>query len=191
MSNFGWNKVFQLYTFDKWRKASVFPLFISIVLMVVFTQSQIETIIYLKEISALIISISPNILGFLLGGYALLMGFSGNSIVEYMSKGEDTTLYQKQNTVFAMALFSIFIGLVFAICVLFIVNANIPLYNGVEAIISYKNFNRLILFVLLYTLFYSLFAIKDMVINVFNFGQLIHFMVKKELDKKNKTEQKP
>ena len=180
MSNFGWETVFKLYTRKKFWEPSKRPLTCTLVVLPVFIFSTQTSLFFISEITNLIITIIPNVLGFLLGGYALLMGFSGSNIVETMSKSKDNkpTLYQKQNTVFAVALFALFIGLVAGLIVELILKAQIIVPLPYADYLPIEQFNYGILSLLCYILFYAVFAIKDMVINVFNFGQLIHLKIK-------------
>lgn len=183
MNNFGWKTVFELYTCKKLWASSKWPLLCTLMILPVFIFSTRTSLFFIAEITSLIISIIPNVLGFLLGGYALLMGFSGSNIVETMSKSKDDkpTLYQKQNTVFAMALFALFLGLVTGVIVELVLKAEIVIPLPYADYLPIEQFNYVILCLLCYMLFYAVFAIKDMVINVFNFGQLVHLKIKNKI----------
>ena len=196
MGNFGWSKAFEVYPLKSWRKSCVWPLVYTMTLLPIFYFSDESALFFIDEITTQVITIVPNILGFLLGGYALLMGFSSDNIIKIMSKSNNNkaTLYQKQNAVFAIALFALFVGLIISLFVSLILKAKIRIPYSYCQYFPIEMFNYVVLTLLCFILFYSIFAIKDMVINVFNFGQLVHYTInikkkkaKKSRSKKNNT----
>ncbi|MEL3904420.1 MAG: hypothetical protein P1P63_04845 [Treponemataceae bacterium] len=184
-NNFGWKKAFSLYSKKYFWKASILPLILTSASFLVSVQSSKSPIFYIRLLSETILDISPGVIGFLLSGYAIIIGFSSNEVVRFMSKKSDTsdkTLYQRQNAVFAVSIFSLLVGLVIAIFVNFILKAEINYFhNDIAANI----FNNCILLLLLYVIYFSVFSIKDMIINVFNFGQMIHYLMQKQINNKN------
>lgn len=183
--SFGWRKAFSLYSWEYFKKGAIYPLVITLISIGVSLLSPKNPIFFIDIISGIILNISPGVIGFLLSGYAIIIGFSSNEVVKFMSKKSkesDGTLYQQQNAVFAVSIFSILIGLVSALFIRFIFESGVnffpnDLYTDV--------FNYIVLSLILFIAYYSIFTIKDMIINVFNFGQLIHYLIQKEISKKN------
>lgn len=187
-SNFGWKKAFSLYSWDNFIKASKYPALLSVVSFAICVLSKNTPVSFISLIADLILNISPVVIGFLLSGYALIIGFSSNEVMKFMSnkpnaKDEDNnsnaTLYQKQNVVFAIAIICILFGLLFAVITSIVLKSEV---NFLPNNLSTTLFNNIIVLILLFIVYFSIFAIKDMVINVFNFGQLIHYLIQKEMN---------
>ena len=59
---------------------------------------------HLKVTSELILSFFPNLLGFSLGGYALVVGFSNLELIKRATKVDGHSIYQILNAIFALCI---------------------------------------------------------------------------------------
>lgn len=125
----------------------------------------------LIDFNNLIISVFPNLLGFTLGGYALIIGFGNNKLLKkFTVKSTDSqnSLFQKINSVFAYAIIIQTVTLGSSV-IIFLINK-----LGLKSIF-HAYINSFGLFIISFLTFYSLFLLYKMVINIFDFGQLHHF----------------
>ena len=185
---FGWPKAFSLYSFKYFGIASIFPLCLTVASFVASLLSDNEPIFFIELLSSIILNISPVIIGFLLSGYAIIIGFSSNEVVRFMSKRSDNTdktLYQRQNAVFAVSILSLLIGLILGVFSHFVAKSGI---NFFPSDIATNVLNYITLFVLLFVVYFSIISVKDMVVNVFNFGQMIHYLTQKGQSKQSDAE---
>jgi len=132
------------------------------------------------------IEIFPSLLGFSLGGYALIIGFGNNNLLQSMTrqlKDKNFSLLQLINGTFA---FSILLqSLVLTISFIFYIISKLPVAFFLTDI-HCKYINAVGLSILFFLGSYSMFQLPKMIINVFNFGQLHHFKLTKERIMKNK-----
>lgn len=134
------------------------------------------------------LNIMPNILGFNLGGYVLLIGMNSQNILDEITepvKPSKYSLFQKQSSVFA---FSILIQ-ASSILISFLLLGAIHLGENVVLpafIPAFLNFVGSLF--LNFISFYSLTLIGQIVLNIFNFGQILHFFVRLDrLEKKSRA----
>ena len=114
-------------------------------------------------------------LGFTLSGYALMMGLSNSEFIQglinFKEEGKEYSLFQSLNTVFAVVLGMMFLTTLVGAFACVIVKAEISLP---ERWVDFTNaYNWFSLFVLIFLMYYTINAIKDIVINIFNFGQYV------------------
>lgn len=181
-----------------WSSISL-PIFFSI-LFSIYALFHFENVLSpIEFIAALIIQILPGVLGFILAGYALMMGLSSSDYIKKLKQHRDQdydhSMFQTLNTTFAFVLFMLFSTLIFGVITLIIRNLNCTYIEIIP--IELGNFiNRVYLALIIFLLLYSIITIKDIVINVFNFGQFVQAYkepkkykrrtkVKVELDEKN------
>ena len=101
-----------------------------------------------------VINIIPSILGFALGGYAILVGFGDEKFLSIMrgkEKKEDFSLYMRVNTSFFHFIFVEFISLFYAIIYKALILENIYLY-----------------YLGIFLFFYALFTIVSTAFSVLN-----------------------
>lgn len=125
--------------------------------------------ILIDAVATLSLTIAPTVLGFTLAGYALMMGMSGSKVMQPILDGEKPTLFQKLNSTFAIVLGASFITTL--VCVFIKIGMSFVGHLGAlnyNLKICIKAFT---LFSLVFLLIYTIFSIKDITINIFNFGQ--------------------
>jgi hypothetical protein len=176
--NFGIKALLKLYEVRLLLKGAKWPILISLILITVFIYKDGVNIALIEEVVGLVLNIIPSLLGFVLSGYALLIGFGNIGIIAKKKNPTKPTLYQKVSTVFAIGLIMQIALLVFAFVVKVLIKANLTCWIG--CIYLCKLTNYAIFFLLVFGLLYVVIMIKDLVINIFNFSQVQHFMINKE-----------
>lgn len=131
----------------------------------------------LKEIIDITIDLIPNILGFCIGGYALIIGIGNIDALKKMSspmkKRENLSFFQILSSVFAGSLIIQCITLLLSFVIKILLKIEIPALSNSIAIII----NSLVI------LFFSTLSIVLLyytVINLFNYGQSMHFLIRLE-----------
>ena len=149
----------------------------------------ISKIVFIELLANKAISIFPSILGFSLGGYILLISLNStdilNVITEPTDEKEKYSFYQKASAVFAFSILlqalSIIIGL-FIVLIIDIGDTIIVFYTIAEIL------NSIALFISIFVMSYALLLIVQIILNIFNFGQVLHFFIRVEnLEKENKN----
>lgn len=165
----GWGAVFKCYTIQNLRRSVAWPLIVALIVVVCSMSSTVSPTVLIDTVTTISLSIAPTVLGFTLAGYALMMGMSGSKVMQPIMDGEKPSLFQKLNSTFAIVLGASFITTLF--CVFVQVGMNFVSH------LSTLNYNLKIcikaftLFWLVFLLIYTIFSIKDITINIFNFGQ--------------------
>lgn len=180
----GWKTVWRIYSCDNLFKSIVIPLCLAIVACIVCSFSELPSIKLLEHVSGIILSIGPSMLGFTLSGYALMMGLSNSQFIQQLIKfkeeGKEHSQFQALNAVFAVVLGGMFVTTLAGAFVGIIVNAQIAMPYCLNIITVY--YNWLWLFILYFLVFYIINAIKDIVMNIFSFGQFIQIFVESNTD---------
>lgn len=120
-----------------------------------------------------ILSIFPNLLGFNLGGYALIIGFGNAELVQSMTKKSEkkkTTVFQKLSGIFAFAILLQLSAFVVSFLVNFFVQLKFSSSN--DLLINIVNIP--ITLIISFLGFWGLFIVPNLVSNVFTFGQMHH-----------------
>lgn len=171
----GWKAVWLIYSLDNLWRSTWIPLVLTILSLAVCFYSDKSPILPLTYISDVIVSVCPSILGFTLSGYALMMGLSNSTFIKglmrYREEGKDYSLFQSLNSTFAIVLGVAFITTIVGIIAGITIEADINLPNSL--LIYSDIYNWLCLSLLFFLLFYTVNSIKDIVVNIFNFGQYV------------------
>jgi len=126
------------------------------------------------------ISVFPSILGFSLGGYILIISLNSSKVLNEvtepnLAKGEKYSFYQKMSSVFA---FSLLLQALTIVCgMILIIISKI----GKPIILNYwiaESLNSIALFFMSFIISYSTLLIGQIVLNIFNYGQVLHFLVR-------------
>jgi hypothetical protein len=125
----------------------------------------------------LYLSILPNLLGFNLGAYALLIGLSSSNLINKLSATYETkfTLFQRASSVFGFCVlllaFSLIISFLFHVGIAIGESSNLfPLTKA-----QIDLFNILSLFVLNLFGIYSIFILLSVIRSIFSISQAAHF----------------
>lgn len=177
----GWEKVWEIYPLKNLWKGANKPLWLLAATIIVYLfKGDVYEMHLIKLVCGIVTSGFPSIIGFILTGYALIIGFSGSDFLLKMakSKADDKhSLFERVNSTFAFVIGVLVVTYIVAACASFIIGLEIkwPFTKGVEF------YNNGILFLLLFLFYYSVCALLDIVLNVFNLGQLAHAMAKNKL----------
>lgn len=178
----GWSTVCYIYSVENLKKSIRIPLWLSIIVLIIsLVYSDNSSICYIGYVSDIILMVVPSILGFTLSGYALMMGLSNSEFIKglarYKENGKNYSMFQSLNATFAVVLFISFVTTIVGICANLILKINIIV--AIPNIIC-QIYNWFCYFVLVFLLFYAINSIKDIVINIFNFGQYVQVYINSE-----------
>lgn len=165
-------------------------LLISIVFIILAYCKGSEDIYYslLTKFTDVALSLFPNLLGFCIGGYALIIGAGNISILKKMSKPLSTSnsmsYFQVLSSIFAMSLiiqcFTLFLSYVVHVIL------EMKLYAMTNAIGEIANICLIFIISLCSSL--SIFLLYYTVVNIFNFGQVTHFSIRHDDHNNTKDE---
>lgn len=150
-------------------KSLIYSVLLTICLIIVFSKSNITSLDLLQNILSISIKVSPPLLAFTLAGYSVIMGKDTKGLKEHKTTS-GITMYQQLNATFIAMLLASLISLAITIIISFIAMANIS--TGSEGLDSKINFCAFI--AVSFFLSYTLFAVKDLISNLFSLGQYIN-----------------
>ena len=167
----GWQGVFTIYPIRKMGKGCILPGIMMIFSAGAYCFSEVDALSLMQKVSDFITSGFPSIIGFVLTGYALLIGFSVTGLFGGMARSsvdnKDHSYFQLVNSIFAVVLGVVVLTYIVGCVVGLVISMKIewPFSNG------YKCFNNIVFFVFLFLFYYSIFALVDIIVNIFNIGQ--------------------
>ena len=146
-----------------------------------------NTFALLDEIINITLDLLPNILGFCIGGYALIIGIGNIEALKKMSspmeKRDNLSFFQILSSVFAGSLILQCITLLLSFIIKIILKLEITVFSKSIAIVV----NCLTIIGILFFSTLSLVLLYYTVINLFNYGQSMHFLIR--LEKREQDEQ--
>lgn len=155
-------------------------------LLMIFFQSE-NTFILLREIIGITLNLLPNILGFCIGGYALIIGIGNIEALKKMSlpmkKRDNLSFFQILSSVFAGSLVLQCVTLLCSFIINIILKLEIPAFSNQIAIMI----NSVVIISILFLSILSIILLYYTVINLFNYGQSMHFLIR--LEKREQNEQ--
>lgn len=169
----GWNGVFSVYPLRKLWKGAIIPfLFLVISIAVYFMGKKHTPIDLMNKVADIITSGFPSIIGFVLTGYALIIGFSDTELVGKMARievdKEGHSYFEVVSSIFAVVLGVVVLTYITACLVSYVLELQIswPFDDNCA-----DCFNTLFFFIFLFLFYYSIFALLDIIVNIFNIGQ--------------------
>ena len=179
----GWKVAFSIYPEIYFKKSLVKPGALwGISLIVFFCFSETDSLDMLGWMADFIKSSFPSILGFILTGHALIVGFSGSDFILHLAKDRkdsDTTLLQDTNTTFTIVIASMVLNLLIGAVVGFLLKAELPCWDYDLA----KIVNAIVFSVVLFVFYYSVCSLFDVVISIFNLGQASNVIAQGKIKK--------
>lgn len=150
-----------------------------VVFLYVYCDSMNELYKFLGKTTDILLSLLPNLLGFCIGGYALIIGACSMEIIKKMSTPLDNnknklSFYQILSSVFASTL----IIQCFTLLLTYLVHLFILLELKTSNELLGYAINILLVFILVLFSFLSISLLYYTVINIFNLGQSVHFCVR-------------
>lgn len=171
----GWGVVWRIYSKENLKKSIWLPLILTVVSFAVCFFSKKNPLGLIEYVGSTILSVGPNMLGFTLSGYALMMGLNNSEFIQglinFREEGKEYSLFQSLNTVFAVVLGMMFLTTLVGAFTCIIIKAEISLPKDLDDLTDM--YNWICLFILMFLMYYTINAIKDIVINIFNFGQYV------------------
>lgn len=82
----GWKIVWEIYPFCNLCKGCIKPIILTALTLIPLLFSKKTPFEHIEIVSTLITSAFPSIIGFVLTGYALIIGFSSSEIISYLAK---------------------------------------------------------------------------------------------------------
>ena len=169
-----WRGILSILTMhDTFKKAPFWAcLSISIIFAVcsgVFTQN---TFIFLQALSEITINVFPNLLGFSLGGYAIVVGFSNTELIKRSSKTDKHSIYQIVSAIFALIILCQVFTLLICFVVTWCIKIDLTKLCGYYVLTAATIINAIFLFLLTFGVLYSLIMGYFIVINLFTLSQL-------------------
>lgn len=151
----------------------LFSLLISIIIVDASFLVNIDDIKLILKISSISLSILPNLLGFNLGAYILVVGFGGETIlsqiIEPLKEQKKFSLYQKLNGVLGISV------VIQIICLLFIFFINVG-FETIELSLSTGfAWEKILLCLVIFASIFPILLLMSVIKQVFIFAQTIHF----------------
>lgn len=185
----GWRIAFSIYPSQYFKKSFIKPLFLWMPsLIVFFCFSNEDSLSMLVWLSDFIKSSYPSILGFILTGHVLIVGFSGSDFILHLAKEREnskTTLLQDINSTFTVVIASLVVTLIMAALVSFSLKCDLPYWNYSLA----QGFNTFVFIVFLFAFYYSICSLIDVAINIFNLGQASNIIAQGKIKKMQESKE--
>ena len=142
----------------------------------------------LLHITEIILSLLPSILGFCIGGYALIIGACSTDVIKKMSDPQkhDLSLFQILSSVFAATL----IIQCFTLVIAYIVRLCLLLEIGINSVIIGVVVDVGVILILLFLSCISLSLLYYTIVNIFNMGQTMHFCIRLDIEKEKENKDK-
>ena len=176
----GWKVAWAIYPKKKFWKNAWRPFILTIGLLVCHFLSDKDSTEMMSLICSWIVGGFPSIIGFILTGYALIIGFSGSEFLLKLAKpvgDKYTTHFQITSSIFTVVI-AVMVGTYIAGAVWqFVLACNLEwrFNDGLWL------FNEIALATLAFCFFYAIFTLFDVVINIFNLGQIANVIAKNKL----------
>lgn len=176
--NVGWAGVFKSYPKTNLCKSAIKSVIATIlILFVVLLFSEVYATI--ENTLQFIVTTLPTILGFTLAALALFFSVAINfSGLFHRSESDEPSLFQVVQSTFAVIVLVMVLTLGFSYIISIIINNSVDVPRQLAFIT-----NTTTLFLMIFLLFYTLFSILDVIINLFNLGQYIQSLFDKEQKK--------
>lgn len=192
LQSMGWAGFWHVYLYYCWKEVKHSLEWSLVALAVISTISAfsnstiLDLLGYLTDIG---LRVAPPLLGFTLSGYALIVGVNDVTISILLKTHKTKSgipMYQKLYTTFIAMLFSIFLVLLESVLLNYALKANIEVNFSSWLIIT---INVFVFSFYTFTLFYAIFAVKDLLSNLFSLGQTANIIYQSmENEKKKKAE---
>lgn len=185
---FGWAKVWDIYSWKKFKKGARKPAVLLIVsAMAYLLKGNVSECELTSLLANMIVTGFPSILGFVLTAYALIVGFSDSEFLLSMAKKQLSnghTLFETVNATFAVVIGFLVTTYILSVAITLVLGLKIvwPFETGIHV------FNSCVFFILLFFLYYSICALLDIVVNVFNLGQFANIVVRNLLQVREHSE---
>ncbi len=172
-TNTGWDTVLRIYPKKNLEKGLCLPIILTGILIIMILRSSISPKEMIEIISSNIISSFPSIIGFILAGFAILIGCPNYDVTKelYQKNAKwGNSMFQRLSATFTFVIVILIFTFLVNYCVNLIVKANCPFIFTQGT----KLFNYIICFTLIFMTIYSIWSLIHISINLFNYSQYIN-----------------
>ncbi len=169
----GFKGLFKLYPYEKLWKGLIISLVVSLIINLCFILCDCNPFEIIVLIISDVLAIIPNLIGFVLAGYAIVVGFGNREFLKSTSESKNgkMSFYQTYSYIYAFSLIILISTLMTAVLFKFLSVICCP----VATECCLKCINYIGLFIIIFLVSLSLISLLYMVINVFNLAQMHHF----------------
>jgi len=161
---------------------------VSIVIVILVAALDVEKLYsFLKSTSEILVAFFPSLLGFSLGGYALVVGFSNMDLIKKASSTEKHSLYQILNAIFALSIIFHVFTTILSLSVYWFIKVEFGELVNLEIDVLNHFVNAVLLFLLLFASIYSLWLTPYVVTNLFTLSQInnLHLTIEQQNQSEN------
>ena len=180
----GFAGLWATYPVKQRRRGLRIPLILSAVLLIFYLLAGNDPLALILNFTQLTFSVVPSLLGFLLGGYTILIGFGNADLLRATTRTSiksPVSLFQTMSSVFAVCILAQIFCLMVAGLLYFTTQIKIVSGSFLSNFApSFGVLNFCGLSVLLFALTYSMATLPTMLINIFNFAQAYHYKLSRQ-----------
>lgn len=173
-----------IYSKRKLLRGSIGPALLATCLFLTVKNAHLSSEVVLKHLADTAVSVLPNLLGFLLGGYTILIGFGNIDLLKSSTliiPGQRTSLFQMLSSIFALTIYIQVVTLVVSLIVQFTLTIPSKGEGFISELFKWSaNINNVAIVIVSFLLFYCILSLLAMVINIFNFAQKYHYTLTEE-----------
>lgn len=172
MTTPGWAGVWRCYTRHNLLKSVLLPAILALAVMATCLATSVPLSSVIRTLLSLSLTVAPTVMGFTLAGYALIISQSNSQYMQAVMNDDDSvSMFQKLNATFAVVLgMSFFTTLVAVIIKIVLEYSSLYMQLNDCLLVCGK---ALVTFVLTFLLLYTVIAVMDITINIFNYGQFV------------------
>lgn len=132
-----------------------------------------QTFKYLSETVSLILGFFPNLFGFSLGGFAIVVGFSNNEVIKNNSNPDGFSLYQILNAVFSFCLLTQVLTTVLSFFISWFIKLDLNIFNSTPFVTTIGALiNSITLGLIVFGAIYSILLTPSIILNLFSLSQV-------------------
>ena len=176
--NTGWESVLRIYPKKNLERGICVPISLTILFIIVLKNSSVSFETMIEIVTSNVVSAFPSIIGFILAGFAILIGCPNFDITKELYKNNPkwgNSMFQRLSSTFTFVIVILIFTFLINFCVNIIIKAKCPFLfkAGVEI------FNAIICFALIFMAIYSIWSLIHISINLFNYSQFINAKMSK------------
>lgn len=128
----------------------------------------------LSHLTEITLNVFPDLLGFSLGGYALIVGFNNTELIKKTSKIDDYSTYQVLSAIFALSVIIQVFSTLLAFLIKFLFDNAYLIKQIVTNDFCLIFISYAMLFTLMLSVLYSLILTPYIVVNLFTLSQIVN-----------------
>lgn len=172
MTTPGWTGVWRCYTRHNLLRSVLWPAVLALAVMTTCLTASVPFSSVIRTLLSLSLTVAPTVMGFTLAGYALIISQSNSQYMQAVMNNDDSvSMFQKLNATFAVVLGMSFFTTLVAVIVKLVMEYS-SLYLRLHSCLLVFG-KALVTFALTFLLLYTVMAVRDITINIFNYGQFV------------------